>query len=113
MNREFMLHYVSVLNQESYRTLSMKSEIYSETDDALRNFRIGASILGGTPAQACWGYLVKHLASLRDRIERSDFSNIEDFMEKCQDSINYICLLWCIGNEMYNEINEKGDTNNE
>ena len=44
-------------------------------------------------------YLVKHLVALRDKIERNDFSDKYDLLEKCKDSINYICFLWCIGNE--------------
>ena len=55
--------------------------------------------MGGTPAQACWGYMTKHLTALRDKVEKNDFSNREDFLEKCQDTINYIRFLWCIGND--------------
>ena len=30
-------------------------------------------------------------------------------MEKCQDTINYIRFLWCIGNEEIDKYNEKVD----
>ena len=55
--------------------------------------------MGKTPAQACWGYMTKHLTALRDKIDSNDFSDREDFLEKCQDTINYIRFLWCIGND--------------
>lgn len=92
------------IDGESVQTLIKKNALYSSPTDALHNFNIGGEIFGGTPAEACWGYLTKHLVALRDMVHRNDFSNREDFMEKCQDSINYIRFLWCIGNEERNEI---------
>lgn len=94
------------LDGNSLETLKTKNARYSSNGDALHNFRSGADICGGTPAQACWGYLTKHLVALRDMVQRDDFSNREDFLEKCQDSINYIRFLWCIGND---NKNNKGD----
>lgn len=80
-------------------TLAEKNARYSSSDDALHNFKAGAEIMGGTPAQACWGYLTKHLTALRDMIERNDFSNRDDLCEKCQDIINYVRFIWALGNE--------------
>lgn len=87
------------LDGNSVKTLAEKNARYSQNGDALHNFRSGADIAGGTPAQACWGYLTKHLVALRDMVEKDNFSNREDFLEKCQDTINYIRFLWCIGND--------------
>ena len=87
------------LDGNSVKTLAEKNARYSRNGDCLHNFRSGAEIAGGTPAQACWGYLTKHLVALRDMVENNDFTNREDFLEKCQDSINYIRFLWCIGND--------------
>lgn len=87
------------LDGNSVKTLVEKNARYRTTEDCLHNFRAGADILGGTPAQACWGYATKHLVALRDMIDRNDFSNREDFLEKCQDAINYIRFIWCIGND--------------
>ena len=87
------------LDGNSLQTLKEKNARYAQNGDCLHNFRSGADIAGGTPAQACWGYLTKHLVALRDKVERNDFSNREDFLEKCQDTINYIRFLWCIGND--------------
>lgn len=87
------------LEGTSVETLKTKNARYSSDGDALHNFKAGGDIMGGTTAQACWGYLTKHLVALRDMVEKNDFRNREDFLEKCQDSINYIRFLWCIGNE--------------
>ena len=73
--------------------------MYSAPNDALHNFASGADIGGCTEAQACWGYLVKHLVALRDKIKNNDFSNKDDLKEKCQDSINYIRFIWAIAHE--------------
>ena len=94
------------LDGNSLETLKTKNARYSSGGDSLHNFRKGADIGGCTSAQACWGYLTKHLVALRDMVQRDDFSNREDFLEKCQDSINYIRFLWCIGND---NTDEKGD----
>lgn len=87
------------LDGNSLQTLKSKNAKYSADGDCLHNFRSGSDILGDTPAKACWGYLTKHLVALRDMVERNDFSDTADFLEKCQDSINYIRFLWCIGND--------------
>lgn len=87
------------LDGTSLETLKSKNAKYSSNVDCLHNFNIGADISGNTPAQTCWGYLTKHLTALRDMVDNDDFRDREDFMEKCQDSINYIRFLWCIGNE--------------
>ena len=90
---------VDELRCASLDTLVAKNAGYANDEDKLHNFHAGANIMGGTPAQAAWGYLTKHLVALRDKIQRDDFSDREDFLEKCQDAVNYICLIWCIGNE--------------
>ena len=99
MQREEFEKLLMELDGNSLETLIQKNKMYSSPDDALHNFNEGGEVFGGTAAEACWGYLTKHLVALRDKVKRNDFSNREDFMEKCQDSINYIRFLWCIGNE--------------
>lgn len=45
--------------------------------------------------------MTKHLVALRDKVEYSDWSDRDDLLEKCQDSIIYICFIWLLGNEAY------------
>lgn len=97
---------IEELNGNSLKTLLDKNDKYASDGDRLHNFRSGADIAGGTPAQACWGYLAKHLTALRDMVEKNDFSDRDDFLEKCQDSINYIRFLWCIGNDQNEKEND-------
>ena len=99
MNSERFKELLEELDGNSVKTLAEKNARYAKDGDCLHNFRSGADVAGGTPAQACWGYMTKHLVALRDMVERDDFSNREDFLEKCQDTINYIRFLWCIGND--------------
>lgn len=87
------------LDSNSLETLLAKNAKYAPGDDALHNFNAGGDVFGGTAAQACWGYLTKHLVALRDKVQNNDFHDREDLLEKCQDSINYIRFLWCLGNE--------------
>lgn len=106
MNHERFAELIKELDGDSAETLINKNRMYSSEDDALHNFNDGAEIFGGTAAEACWGYLTKHLVALRDMVKRNDFSNREDFKEKCQDSINYIRILWAIGNDVDDGISE-------
>ena len=87
------------LDGQGAKTLAEKNARSSSSDDALHNFKMGAEIMGGTSAQACWGYMTKHLVALRDMIQRNDFSNREDVLEKIQDSINYLRFIWAISEE--------------
>lgn len=99
MTHETFKQLLDELDGNSLKTLVEKNARYSSANDCLHNFKDGGDIMGGTTAEACWGYLTKHLVALRDMVKRNDFHNREDFLEKCQDTINYIRFLWCIGNE--------------
>lgn len=99
MTHERFEQLLDELDGESLTTLKAKNRMYSAPDDALHNFASGADIGGCTEAQACWGYFVKHLVALRDKIINNDFSNKDDLKEKCQDSINYIRFIWAIAHE--------------
>lgn len=99
MTHERFEQLLDELDGESLTTLKAKNRMYSAPTDALHNFASGADIGGCTEAQVCWGYLVKHLVALRDKIKNNDFSNKDDLKEKCQDSINYIRFIWAIAHE--------------
>ena len=95
------------LDGNSLETLKQKNAKYASPTDCLHNFDAGAEIMGRTPAQCAWGYMTKHLVALRDKVDKNDFSDRDDLLEKCQDIINYIRFIWLIGNEM--EAKKKGD----
>ena len=87
------------LEEESLETLKTKNGKYAPHADALRNFHVGAEIMGTTPAMCVWGYATKHISSLRDRINNNNWDDLDDVKEKIQDTINYLRFLWCIANE--------------
>lgn len=99
MKREVFEKLLDELDGNSLSTLKQKNSMYASSDDCLHNFESGADIIGGTAAQCAWGYMTKHLVALRDKVERNDFSDRNDLLEKCQDIINYIRFIWLIGNE--------------
>lgn len=95
------------LDGNSLETLKQKNAKYASPTDCLHNFDAGAEIMGRTPAQCAWGYMTKHLVALRDKVDKNDFSDRDDLLEKCQDIINYIRFIWLIGNET--EARKKGN----
>ena len=105
MNADKFKELLDELDGNSLETLKEKNARYSRNGDCLHNFRSGAQLTRKTPAQTCWGYMSKHLTALLDKVEANDFSDREDFLEKCQDTINYIRFLWCIGNDNHFEEN--------
>lgn len=113
MNQETFNALLDILEEQSVDTLKSKNAKYSKNGDSLHNFRSGSEITGSTLAKTCWGYLAKHLTSLRDYVETNDFTDINDFLEKCQDSINYIRFLWCIGNEANEQLSCKNINSQE
>ena len=90
---------IDELEEDSLNTLKSKNAKYAPCDDALRNFHVGADIMGVTTGECVWGYATKHISSLRDRIQRNDWNDLEDVKEKIQDTINYLRFLWCVANE--------------
>ena len=87
------------LDGTSLKTLKEKNAKYSRNNDALHNFRVGASLDCSTMAQTAWHYMKKHMVALLDKIEHDDFSDKEDVKEKIQDIINYLRFIWCIAND--------------
>ena len=88
---------ITLIRDASLETLLQRNANYSRgSDDALHNFAAGAEIVGGTPAQAAWGYMTKHLVALRDKVQRDDFHDMDDLLEKCQDVINYTAIIFAI-----------------
>lgn len=106
MTNERFQELVKELRDKSMDTMLKKNANYADAD-RLHNFKVGAAITGGTPAQAALGYMAKHLASLQDKVLKNDFHDREDLLEKCQDIINYVVFIWCCGNEE-RDATEKG-----
>ena len=106
MTHEQFKNLLEELEDSGAKTLAEKNARYSSPDDALQNFHEGAEIMGCTTAQACWGYMTKHLSALRKMIWSNDFSNREDVKEKLQDTLNYLRFIWAISEEERNKCGE-------
>ena len=113
MNHKEFENLIDELEEDSLNTLKKKNSKYAPCDDALRNFHVGASIMGVTTGECVWGYATKHISSLRDRIQRNDCNDLEDVKEKIQDTINYLRFLWCVANEEVDKINKTEEDNDE
>lgn len=113
MNTETFNKLLDELDGNSLETLKQKNAKYASPDDCLHNFDAGAEIMGSTPAQCTWGYMTKHLVALRDKVEKNDFHDRDDLLEKCQDIINYIRFIWLIGNEERNKYIKEGANTSE
>lgn len=108
MTNERFQELVKELRDKSMDTMLKKNANYAD-EDRLHNFKVGAAITGGTPAQAALGYMAKHLASLQDKVRKNDFHDREDLLEKCQDIINYVVFIWCCGNEEMEKYTQRCD----
>lgn len=115
MNTETFNKLLDELDGNSLETLKQKNAKYASSEDCLHNFDAGAEIMNSTPAQCTWGYMTKHLVALRDKVDKNDFRDRDDLLEKCQDIINYIRFIWLIGNEERNKYatNSKGTMSKE
>lgn len=105
MKREEFNLIVKGLQGERMEVLSRKNSNYSTTNDALHNFKIGAKMMGCTPAQCAWNYMTKHFVSLRDKVMENNFRDKEDLLEKIQDIQNYLTFIWAIAIEESKEEN--------
>lgn len=83
--------------QACFQTLIQKGKEYA-TEDRLHNFRVAAALQGCTPAQACSGFLAKHIVSIYDLVGKSDVP-MDTWDEKIGDALNYLFLLKAIVSE--------------
>lgn len=111
MTREDFNEYITHIREVSLDTLQKKNAEYSKgSDNPIHNFVLGGKMMDGTAAQAAWGYMTKHLVALYDKVDRNDFSDLDDLEEKCQDIINYIAFIYAIGRDEHSSRYSAVDT---
>jgi hypothetical protein len=79
--------------EQAREVLVTKAREYATDDDRLHNFQVASALIGGTPEQALWGFLVKHLVSVSDMVASGEDYSDAQWDEKIGDSINYFFLL--------------------
>lgn len=90
-SHEFEKFFDDIVDQER-NTLILKAFDYASHTDRFRNFNDGADFTGMTPAQTLWGYLAKHLSSIREMVRGKSYDR--DYLrEKIGDARNYLVLL--------------------
>jgi predicted RNA-binding protein with EMAP domain len=99
MNRKDFSNYVDFVKERTSNVLQAKGDEYSYNSGAFENFEEGVSIgLSNTPEGVAWGYVTKHIQSVRALIREVD-SGKEDHLtdklidEKFGDVINYMILI--------------------
>jgi len=70
-----------------------KAKEYAPNKDRLENFKQGANLTHLTPAQTCWAYQSKHIASISQMVFQSDPVEFNYALEKIGDNIAYSILL--------------------
>ncbi len=82
--------------QESFKraqeVLSIKAEIYSQSEDRLGNFKSAAGAQNINPVQALVGMMTKHYVSVCDMSKDPTKFSIETWNEKLGDLRNYVLL---------------------
>lgn len=78
--------------------LASKGREYAPNEDRLENFKIAAAFLRTAPAEACLGFLAKHLASVVDLVRRGS-TDAAAWDEKLGDAVNYLILLEALAEE--------------
>lgn len=74
-------------------TLFKKAAEYAMEDDRLHNFHAAGAMKGETPAQALWGFVVKHIISVQDIVKSGRAMTPAEVDEKIGDIITYMILL--------------------
>ncbi len=99
MNRKDFSNYVDFVKERTSNVLQAKGDEYSYNSGAFENFEEGVSIgLANTREAVAWGYVTKHIQSVRALIREVD-SGKEDHLtdklidEKFGDVINYMILI--------------------
>lgn len=91
-------------------TLIKKGEEYNQDADRLEFFKKSAALLDGTPEQALYGFLLKHIVSITEMVTSGKEFPYALYEEKCGDIINYMILLLAIEKE---KSIKTGGANNE
>lgn len=82
--------------EQTRGVLGTKAREHATGGDRLHNFKRSAAILGCSPAQACVGFLTKHLTSILDMVAAGTPHPEAVIDEKIGDAVNYLILLEAI-----------------
>jgi len=86
-------YYYNQVMEHVKKLLQNKAKEYAPNKDRLENFKQGANLTHLTPAQTCWAYQSKHIASISQMVFQYEPVKYEYALEKIGDNIAYSILL--------------------
>lgn len=92
MNAEMFQAIVSRQFEHCRTIMEVKAKEYATSEDRLEHFRISAQEQETNTKNALWGMASKHLTSL-GRMCREDSKDMDLWLEKITDAMNYLALL--------------------
>lgn len=109
MNRKEFYSYLKFVKERTTDTLFSKGDEYNYNEGAFENFEEGVAIgLSNTREAVAWGYVTKHIQSVRAMIRevengQTDHLTDKNIDEKFGDIINYMILLEAMLKEKVNK----------
>lgn len=94
--------YEKAINEEieyCQSILLKKGLEYQSNEDVFNNFVKGETLLKDTKEKVLFSYLMKHLISLSDMVDKPDCYSFPIWREKLTDSINYLLILYSMVKE--------------
>jgi hypothetical protein len=92
--------FLTKLQLSQKNMLQSKRSQYSTEDDVFYNFRDAALLNHETMAKTLWGFVSKHIVTVRKMIDEDDSSGpshtLEEYEDKVMDIYNYMPLLLAI-----------------
>lgn len=74
-------------------TLTKKATEYATSGNRFHNFDVAGRMLGESAEKALWGFVLKHIVSVKDMIDDPSKITYDMIDEKIGDIINYMVLL--------------------
>lgn len=96
MKKEEFNLYLNKRLSEIKNTLESKGSEYADDSNVFKNFEAAADIVGDVKEKVMFNYLLKHLVSVMDIVDKPDryeYLSEELIREKFGDLINYFIIL--------------------
>lgn len=100
MEKKEFDEFVRGILDEVEAKLTAKGKEYNLEKDRLGFFKRAAAMQGGTPEQALYGFMLKHLVSVSDMVRSGMGYPMDLWKEKLLDIVNYCVLLLALEEDL-------------